>query len=271
MVKNSNILITGGYGRIGSLMTFGIKPTRKQLDISDVKSIKKAFEIYKPSVLLHLAALTDISLCQQYPDRAYEVNVMGTFNIAKLCKEKGVKIVYMSSCTIFDGIKKTPYNENDKPAPIHVYGQTKTIGEWIVQDMIPNYLIIRTGWLFGNNKENKGFFSLCLNSLRNNKDFTVTTLDRLGSPTYIPDLVKTINQLINRNAEGVYHVVNKGKVSYFEIGEEIRKLGKFQARVIKEKNSQLKVSERGKMEALTSIKIKLRSWQDALAEYLNIN
>ncbi len=266
---NNNILITGGSGRLGSLVNFGTKFSHQELDITNIKTIEKVLEIYKPSVLLHLAAL-DISTSQQYPDKAYDVNVVGTLNIAKSCKEKGIKMVYMSSCTIFDGKKKIPYNEDDIPNPIHIYGQTKRIGESITLDLVSNSLIIRTGWPFGNLAANKGFVNICLNKLRNREDLEVLTLDRSGSPTYIPDLLVEIKRLIDRDASGIYHVVNSGIASYFEIGKEVKKLGGFKTKIKKGriKNTKPDFPERGKMEALISRKIKLRSWQDALSEYI---
>lgn len=269
LTKNSNILITGGNGMVGSLVNFGIRFSHKDLDVCNIKTIEKAFETYKPSVLLHLAAL-DINTCQQYPDKAYAVNVVGTFNIAKACRKKGVKMVYVSTCILFDGTKKIPYNEDDMPNPIHIYGQTKRMAELITLDLIPNCLVIRPGWLFGNNKVNKGFVNICLNSLKNNEDLTVNALDRSGSPTYIPDLLTQIKQLIDQDANGIYHIVNSGIASYYEIGREIRRLGKFKAMVkeVSDTNIKPEFPKRGKMEALTSKKIKLRSWQSALAEYL---
>lgn len=269
ITQTRNILITGGEGMVGGLVDFGTRLSHKDLDICDAKSIEKAFGKYKPSTLLHLAAL-DINTCEQYPEKAYEVNVVGTFNIAKACREKGVKLIYMSSCIIYDGKKKTPYDESDHPSPIHIYGRTKTTGEQIVLDLVPDSSIIRPGWLFGNDKANKGFVNICLNSLKNNNDITVNTLDRIGSPTYIPDMLKEVKKLIDQDANGIYHIVNSNTASYYEIGKEIRKLGGFKAQVkqTQSRNSKMEEPQRGKMEALTSMKIKLRPWQDALAEFL---
>lgn len=267
--KKNNILITGGNGMVGSLVNFGIKLSHQELDICNTNSVKKAFGTYKPSSVLHLAAL-DINACQKDPVKAYEVNVMGTFNIAKACKEKGIKMIYMSSCIIYNGKRETPYDESDYPSPIHIYGRTKAIGEQITSDLVPNSLIIRPGWLFGNYKINKGFVNICLNKLKNNEDIIVNTLDRLGSPTYIPDMLFEVKKLIDQNAHGIYHIVNAGTATYFEIGLQIRRLGRFkdQVKQTKEKDSKIEEPKRGKMEALTSTKIKLRPWRDALAEFL---
>lgn len=270
--KGGNILVTGGGGMVGSLVNFGIRLNHKQLDVCNIKAIKKSLDTYKPSVVLHLAAL-GMALCQKYPDKAYEANILGTLNIAKVCKEKKIKLVFLSSCTIFDGAKKTPYNEDDLPYPIHIYGETKIIGESIILNMIPNSLVIRTGWLFGNRNIDKGFISNCLNKLKQGEDFIINTPERVGSPTYIPDLLKEIQWLIDQDAKGIYHVVNAGKASYFEIGEKIKKIGNFKSRIEKAriKNTKSEIPNRGKMEALTSKKIKLRPWQKALAEYLRKN
>lgn len=267
--KLGRIVITGGNGMVGNLINFGIKFSHKELDVCNIKVIRNTLDRYKPSVLLHLAALNLIT-CEQHPDKAYEVNVVGTLNIAKACREKGVRMVYISTCIVYEGTKKTPYDENDIPNPIHVYGHTKRIGELITLDIAPNSLIIRPGWLFGNNKVNKGFVNLCLNKLINKKDLEVLTINRLGSPTYIPDLLKETESLIKQHARGIYHVVNTGKASYFDLGKEIKKIGKFEASVKKADAKDIipEFPKRGIMEALTSRRIKLRSWKDAMSEYL---
>lgn len=268
MIKNHKILVTGGNGMVGSLVNFGIRLNHKELDVCNNTNIKKVFSYYKPSAILHLAAL-DINSCQLNPKKAYEVNVLGTLNIAKECRENMIKMIYISSCIIFDGTKRTPYTEDDIPTPIHLYGLTKAIGESITLDLIPNSIIIRPGWLFGNHKVTKGFVNICLDKFKKNEDLEVLTLNRIGSPTYIPDFLEEVKKLINKDTSGIYHVVNQGQASYFELGKEIKKLGKFKAKIKKTKDQNIKETpKRGRMEALTSRKIRLRTWQDALADYL---
>lgn len=270
MIKKK-IIVTGGDGMVGKQMSFGTKLNRTQLDILNPASIEKAIAKYKPEVIVHLAALTDMMICEQNPSLAKRVNVMGAKNIAKACKKHGIKLAYLSTCAVFNGRKKTPYLEADKPNPLNVYGQTKLYAELEIQKLLPNALIIRTGWLFGGGKNiDKKFVGLTITKMNNDLDVDATA-DRFGSPTYIPDLLQTIHKLIIKNEYGVFHVVNTGSVTYFEIAKTIKNFGGFKSKInpVSYKAVESKDLARGKMEALSSSKIKLRSWRSALKSYLS--
>lgn len=270
MIKKK-IIVTGGDGMIGKQMSFGTKLSRTQLDILKPASIEKAITKYKPEVIVHLAALTDMMICEQNPSLAKKVNVMGAKNIAKACKKHGIKLVYLSTCAVFNGRKKTPYLEADEPNPLNVYGQTKLYAELEIQKLLPDALIIRTGWLFGGGKNiDKKFVGLTITKMNNDLDVDATA-DRFGSPTYIPDLLNTIYELIIKNEIGVFHVVNTGSVTYFEIAKAIKNFGGFKSKIspVSYKAVESKDLARGKMEALSSSRIKLRSWRSALKSYLS--
>ena len=269
MEKNRKILITGGSGMVGSQTKFGIKLGRKELDINNTSSIEKAFRKHKPDIVLHLAAMTDMMECEKYPKKAFELNVSGTENLAKVCRENNIKLVYISTCAVFDGKKKTPYIEGDTPKPLNVYGKTKLQGEIVSRIILPEVLIIRTGWLFGGGKKDKKFVKKVFDSLKTGNEVKAVS-DRRGSPTYIPDLLNEIKKLIDQESKGIFHIVNTGNASYFEIAKEIKKLGKFKSKIISVKTKDLESPKlnRGKMEGLKSKNIKLRPWEKALKEYL---
>lgn len=261
------IIVTGGNGMVGSQVKFGIRLSHKQLDILNKKSIEKAVKKYKPDAILHLAALVNVLGCEKNPKKAYELNVLGTENIARVCKKNNIKLIYMSSCAVFDNNKKTPHAEKEIPHPRNVYARTKFGGEKIAKKILPEVLIIRTGLLFGGNSRHKKFVKIFLGKLKTGEDIKVIN-DRFLSPTYIPDLLKVVENLINKNAKGIYHVVNSGVASYFEIVKEMKKLGKFKSKITPIKARELEGAKlkRGTMEALASSKVKLRSWKTALKE-----
>lgn len=269
MKKKLKILVTGGAGMVGSQVTFGIKPNHKELDITNPTSIEKAIKKHKPDVILHLAAFANMLGCEEDKIKAKKINVTGTENIARACKKNGVRLVYMSTCAVFDGKKKTPYIEKDKAKSLNVYGKTKLEGEEIAQKILPGVLIIRTGWLFGGNKKDKKFVQLTYQKFKENIEVMATS-DRVGSPTYIKDLLSTIKKLIDKNSSGIYHLVNSGTASYADIAKEIKKIGRFKQKIKKvlARDIENKKLKRGKNEALASSKIKLRSWKIALKEYL---
>lgn len=270
MLKLSKkIIITGGDGMVASQADFGVKLTHKELDILKPASIEKAIQKYKPDTILHLAAMTNMLECQKNPKAAYQTNVLGTCNIAAACKTHNIKLVYLSTCAVFDGKKLSAYKITDAPNPLNIYGTTKWLGEIIAKDLAPNSLIIRTGWLFGggSNIDTKFAYKV-FKVLKENREVKATS-DRVGSPTYIKDLLEAIQELIKKDAKGIFHIVNKGTASYFEIAKEIKKAGKFSALVkpLKAHKIENKQLKRGKMEGLAQ-NIPIRSWKAALKEYI---
>lgn len=273
MNKNEieSIIITGGNGMLGSQADFGVRLNRKKLNILSPSSIQKAIDKYKPRIILHCAALTDITFCEEHPDLAYELNVVGTYNVAKICREKKIKLIYISTCAVFDGAKKNPYRETDRPNPINIYGRTKWLGELIVRDLVSDSLIVRTSWLFGGGFNiDKKFVISRFNELKRNQNIK-GTIDRYGSPTYVPDLLFNLAVLIKNKTIGIIHLVNEGNVSYYDVAKSIKDLGNFKSKVeqVKARNIEM-VVKRGAMEALVSDKIKMRPWQNALSEYIQI-
>jgi len=269
--KNFRILITGGSGMVGKNISFGVKPSSKELDITNYSDIENAIKKYKPEAILHLAAFIDMQKSEEDPLHAYEVNVLGTFNVAKACRKYKIYLTYLSTCAVFNGKKALPYVESDKTDPLNVYGKTKLAGEMIINDLVKESLIIRTGWLFGvNPNEDKKFVGKTILKFKN-AERVVATSDRIGSPTYINDLVSTLEKLINQKKIGLLHVVNDGTASYLEIAKAIKKLGNFSGKLkgVKASDIEPKELKRGKMEGLNSEKIKLRSWQDALEDYFS--
>lgn len=257
---------------LGSQANFGIHLNREKLDILSPLSIHKAINKYKPRIILHCAALTDITFCEEHPDLAYEINVVGTYNIAKICREKKIKLIYISTCAVFDGAKKNPYRETDRPNPINVYGRTKWLGELVAQDLAPDLLIVRTSWLFGGGfNVDKKFVISRFNELKRNQNIKGTT-DRYGSPTYAPDLLSNLAVLIKNKTTGIIHLANEGNVSYYDVAKSIKDLGDFKSKVVpvKAKDVENVSIKRGTMETLVSDRIKMRSWRIALAEYIQI-
>lgn len=289
MEKNNSlkIIITGGNGMVGKQAPFDIRLSHKQLDILSSSSIEKAITKYKPTTIIHLAAMTDMLECEKQPKLATRINVQGTKNIAKACKKHGIKLVYLSTCAVFDGKKKTPYLETDKPNPINVYGKTKLQGEQEILKLLPNALIIRTGWLFGGGKNiDSKFVGRTLKTMRHAKSISAETVtsktksvkkliikatqDRSGSPTYVRDLLSVMEKLISKNVTGISHVINAGQASYYDIARRIKQNGGFHAIIIpvNERDIVIAKLKRGKMEALGTKKNKLRRWEKAIADYI---
>ena len=263
------ILVTGAAGMVGSQLDFGIKTDLPELDILSIESIEKAVGYYCPDVILHLAANTDMEDCEKNPQNAYQLNTFGTFNLVKTCKARSLGMVYLSSGTVFDGGKDV-YSELDAPNPLNVYARTKLAGEWIVRNILEKHLIVRTGWLFGGGpKRDKKFVGYCAKRILAGQPVTAVA-DRFGSPTYIPDLLAAVHNAIFSGKVGIYHIVNAGPASYFDIAKYIKKISGTTANVVagNSSDSQLNIVKRARSEVLVSNRIFLRSWQEALEEYI---
>ena len=220
------ILVTGAKGMLGqdlcpALEDCGydvIETDIQTLDITDINQVKEFLEEESPDYVIHCAAYTNVDLAETEIEKAERVNIVGTANIAKICAEKNITLVYISTDYVFDGTKNSPYIPNDKPNPINVYGRTKLGGELAVQRYCEKYYITRTSWLYGHHGKN---FVETMLSLAEKPEIKVVN-DQIGSPTWTMELCNGIIKLIENQAEyGVYHVCGSGKTSWYEFAKEI--------------------------------------------------
>lgn len=265
----SRTLITGAGGMVGDYINFGIKTNRKTLDINNPQNIAAVFKKYKPKVILHLAAETDVDLCEQNPQHAYFVNAVGTYNIANEAAKIGAKLIYVSTAGVFDGKKKIAYTEKDQPNPQNHYSRSKYLGEIFVRSLLKDYLIVRTGWVFGGGKKDHKFVGKIVNLLQS-KDKIQVVYDTTGSPIYSKDLIEGIKYLIKKNKKGIVHLANKGSSNRFEMAKIIASVINPNAKIEKVASSTFKdlTVKRIASEAILT-KVPVRGWEDALREYLN--
>ncbi|GIR15748.1 MAG: hypothetical protein CM15mP28_2180 [Pseudomonadota bacterium] len=143
-----------------------------------IQSVLKQFE---PDWIINAAAYTDVDGAESNEEIAYKVNADGPYILAKSAKEIGAKLVHISTDYVFDGTKKEPYSENDKPNPLQVYGKSKLKGELLIQDTNISGFIIRTSWVYGNHGKN--FVNTILKLAKTKNEIQVID-DQFGSPTY---------------------------------------------------------------------------------------
>lgn len=265
--KESKILITGADGMVGSYINFGIKTDINTLDILDQKAVEKAFDKYRPEIVIHMAAETDVDKCQKDPVHAYKINTFGTYNIAKSARNFNTKMVYISTAAVFDGKKNDPYFETDLPNPQSIYGRTKYLGEIIVKDVVPNYLIVRAGWMFGGGpQKDKKFVAKIVKQLDQPEIKVVN--DKIGSATFAKDLVKGIQILLKEDKVGIYHLANKGLCSRYDIASEITRLLKPSIKIVPVSSDYFDLPAPRGAETISSEIDIMRPWQEALKEYL---
>ena len=219
-------LITGYRGQLGYDIVRSLNERGEHdylaLDVNemDITDRDKVFEVvknYKPDVIFHCAAWTAVDKAETEKELCEKINVTGTKNIVDASIEVGAKMVYMSTDYVFDGTKEGKYNEEDKPNPKSVYGDTKFKGEEEVRRN-PNHFITRISWVFGINGNN--FIKTMLKLAENHDQLTVVD-DQVGSPTYTVDLANLLVEMSFTDKYGTYNVNNEGYCSWAEFAKYI--------------------------------------------------
>jgi len=262
-------LITGSDGMIGSYIDFGICTNHRSLDVTNLVEVMKVCTIYKPKLIIHLAAETDVDHCEHDAMHAYNVNAIGTYNMATAARILGAKFVYISTSSVFDGAKVEPYTEEDIPAPQNIYGHSKYFGELAVSSMLHDYLILRVCWVFGGGKEkDQKFVAKILNQL--DQAVINVVAGKRGSPTYGKDLVAGIKRLVQEKKQGIYHMGNVGSPSRTNVAREIVRIAGSHADVREVDASFFGTTnaDRPNNESMASSASYMRPWQDALREYI---
>ena len=193
-----------------------------QMDITDADCVKRVISEAAPDAVVHCAAWTAVDLAEEEEKKpiVQAVNVDGTRNIAKVCKELNCKMVYLSTDYVFDGQGETPWDPDCKDyKPLNVYGQTKLEGELAVSELLTKYFIVRIAWVFG--KNGKNFIKTMLN-VGKNHDTIKVVYDQIGTPTYTFDLAKLLVDMIETEKYGYYHATNEGGyISWYDFTKEI--------------------------------------------------
>jgi len=287
------LLVTGAAGMLGTSllpilkekdhMVFAsdirfISQDMNKLDVRNLDEIRDAAQRANPEMLLHLAAETDLEVCESDADYAYRENFLGTQNACVVCREMHIPLVYISTAGVFDGNKTEPYTEFDQPNPINVYGASKFQGERIIRQTVQDHFIVRAGWMIGGGERDRKFVSKVLAQLKGGARTIHAVTDRLGTPTYAPAFSVVLEKLIRTKLYGTYHLACKGRASRYDVAAEI-------LHILGRKDVQLKpvtsdffkkdyFAPRPYSEEMRNYVLELRSmndmpdWRPALATYL---
>ena len=246
-----------------------------EIDIQKEEETVTKIEKLRPSVVVHLAAYTDVDGCELDEERAFAINAEGTKHVALAVSRCQAKMVYLSTDYVFDGNKREPYLESDSPHPLNVYGRSKLQGEQYVQAWAKKTLIIRAQWLYG--RYGKNFVTSILRQANEKKVLSIVD-DQIGSPTYTVDLAKAISVLIQFDARGIFHVANSDLCTWYAFGQTVLKLsGMDKVRVIPISSKELgRPALRPSYSVFNCQKLKretglaLRPWSEAVRDYLAI-
>lgn len=254
--------------------------SKEEADIRDKEAMKKAILEFQPQILINTSAYQPLQLCEENPEEAFLINAIAVFELAKLCKEKGILFLTYSSDYVFDGEKGSPYQEDDIPRPLQIYGVSKLAGEHAAMNVYPEgSVVIRTAGMYGgvSGSPQKGNF--VINFLRDvkGKDTIEVSKEQIVSPTSARDLARASLQLIAKNASsGIYHLVNEGHCSWHQFSKTIAEMLQLKIAVIPvdRGGKDQYLIRRPKFSALLNTKAKsygivLHPWEEALKKYLH--
>ncbi len=275
------VLVTGVKGQLGFDVVnelekrghVAVGTDVHNMDITDKAQVETVIKEANPDAVIHCAAYTAVDLAEDNIDLCRRINADGTRNIAEVCKELDIKMIYISTDYVFDGEGTHFWQPDDERNPLNVYGQTKYEGELAVETILEKYYIVRIAWVFGVNGKN--FIKTMLN-LGKTRDHLTVVNDQIGSPTYTYDLAKLLVDMVETDKYGRYHATNEGLCSWYDFACEIFKqagydhvtvspvsASEYPAKAKRPSNSRMckdKLTENGFE--------KLPTWQDALGRYL---
>lgn len=275
------ILVTGVKGQLGhDVMNelakrghTGIGVDVEEMDITDAKKVNEVIRASEVEAVIHCAAYTAVDAAEDQVELCRKINAEGTENIAKVCKELDIKMMYISTDYVFDGEGTRPWEPDDERHPLNVYGLTKYEGELAVEKYLDKFFTIRIAWVFGVNGKN--FIKTMLKLSETHDELNVVD-DQIGSPTYTYDLAVLLVDMIETEKYGRYHATNEGLCSWYEFACEIfRQAGMDEVKVTPVESSAFPVkAKRPSNSRLNKDKLtengfeRLPAWQDALGRYL---
>jgi dTDP-4-dehydrorhamnose reductase len=279
------IAIVGSGGRLGAALAreyqrdFQVKAfARSQIDIGKLDQVRHTLSDTEFDLLINCAALTNVDYCESHRDEAVLINAQAPQLLAEICAAKSAKLIHISTDYVFDGKQDTPYIEEDPPAPLSVYAQSKLAGEEEVLAVSPKNLVVRLSWVFGPDKPS--FIDQIIQRARENETVAAVA-DKFASPTYTVDAANWLRLAWENN--GILHLCNSGGCSWQEWGqyaidvcrnlgvplkaERVGKLSLTDMKNFAARRPVHTVLSTAKFTALTGVKP--RHWREAIAEYIS--
>lgn len=231
------LLLTGAYGQLGREIVrqapaagIDVVPTDiDTVDITDEGAVGTLMDRHAPRICVNAAAYTQVDRAESDAATAFAVNRDGPANLARHCRRLGIPLIHISTDFVYDGTLGRPYVETDAPNPLSVYGKSKAEGDAAVQDILDQYVILRTAWLYG--VDGPSFVHTMLR-LAGEKERLAVVDDQVGSPTAAANLAAAVMTIARRHlsasapmAWGIFHCTDGGAVSWCGFARAIIGLG----------------------------------------------
>lgn len=287
IIHTMKILIIGSNGQLGSDLTAVLKQqsnvelitlTHSQIELKDKSSVYNQIVRLNPEVVINCGAYVRVDDCENNAEEAIQINSIGAGFVAEACTEVGAECVYISTDYVFDGLKQSPYTENDLTYPINVYGISKLSGEHMVRSCCSDHYIVRSSGLYGSaGSSGKGgnFVETIIDNAEQGKAFNVVN-DQVLTPTFTQDLSVAIIDLINNSEYGTYHITNSGQCSWYVFAQKILEISGIKGDLSPITTEQYGAkAKRPSYSVLSNVKLSdsgrslLRSWEKALEDYIS--
>lgn len=223
------ILLTGGVGQLqqelleklpasGDLITPGID----KLDLAQPESIQETLEEIQPDLIVNPAAYTAVDRAETERELAFALNAEAPRQMALWARKRGTPIIHYSTDYLFDGSGSRPWEENDPPKPINVYGESKLAGENAIRELAPYHVILRTSWLYSPVGSN---FLLTMLKLGREREELCLVSDQIGAPTSAETVAEGTMHVLRSDLfpkiRGTYHLTCSGETSWYGFAEAI--------------------------------------------------
>jgi dTDP-4-dehydrorhamnose reductase len=276
----AKILVTGAGGMLAAdlvpVLRSGMHEVvaldRARLDVTDADQVRAVITAERPGVVIHCAAYTNVDGAEADPDTAFRVNRDGARFVAEACQEVGATMVYVSTDYVFDGENDKPWEVDDPPRPLGVYGKSKLEGELAVRRTLPAHFVVRTSWLYGHGGKN---FVDTMRKLGREKPELAVVNDQVGSPTWTLPLSEAIAALVATTRYGVYHLTGSGQCTWYDLTKKIMALEGLPTTVKPITTAELgRPAPRPRYSVLSAKALQipgvtpLPAWEDSLARYL---
>lgn len=281
-------VIVGADGQLGSDLVSVLSQsndheivalTLADIDVASRESVASALTTAQPNVVINTAAMHHVEKCEEDPARSFAVNAEGARNLSMLCNDLGATLLHISTDYVFDGEKRAPYEEDDLPAPLNVYANSKLAGEHFVQSTADSFYIVRVSGLYGSNvclAKGQNFVSLML-KLASERDEIAVVDDEILTPTWTLEIGRQIEALLASDAEnGIYHATAEGQCSWYDFARKIFDVSGSTVHLRKAEPGEFPVKvNRPSYSVLENANLKknslnrMRAWDDALESFLS--
>jgi dTDP-4-dehydrorhamnose reductase len=280
------VAVIGGDGQLGADVVRAFADngdnvsalTHSDVELSNMDSVSSRLQELRPELVVNTAAMHHVENCEREPEKAFAVNGIGARNISIVSRDVGAVLMHISTDYVFDGSKGSPYDEQDAPRPLNVYGNTKLSGEYFVRSTTEKHFVLRTSAIYGKSpcraKGGLNFIELMLKLAKERGEVRVVDSEFV-TPTPTRELARQMVALSRCDSYGLYHATAEGICSWYEFAKEIFALTntKVSLKVAGPNEFPAKVP-RPKYSVLENRALKSRdlnvftSWQDGLREYL---